>query len=161
MECNKDDALRAKELAEKKFLEMDLAGANRFALKAQELYPGLDGLSQLLPTLEVYFSAEKRINGEIDWYKVLGVDPLADDETIRRHYRKMALALHPDKNKSVGSDGAFKLISQAWSLFSDKDRRLLYDQRHNLRGSFQEVPDRKSTRLKSSHSGESRMPSSA
>ncbi|KAK4264526.1 hypothetical protein QN277_025688 [Acacia crassicarpa] len=142
MECNKDDALRAKELAEKKFLEMDLAGAKRFALKAQELYPGLDGLSQLLATLEVYVAAEKKINGEIDWYKVLGVDPLADDETIRRHYRKMALILHPDKNKSVGSEGAFKLISQAWSLFSDKGKRLFYDQRCNVRGSFQEVSNR-------------------
>ncbi|XP_054805293.1 uncharacterized protein LOC129308256 [Prosopis cineraria] len=143
MECNRDDALRAKELAEKKFLEMDLAGAKRLALKAQELYPGLDGLSQLLATLEVYASAEKRINGEIDWYKVLGVDPSADDETIRRHYRKMALTLHPDKNKSVGSDGAFKLISQAWSLFSDKGKRMFYDQRCNLRGSFQEVSNGK------------------
>ncbi|XP_028765101.1 uncharacterized protein LOC114723113 [Neltuma alba] len=143
MECNKDDALRAKELAEKKFLEMDLAGAKRFALKAQDLYPGLGGLSQLLATLEVYVSAEKRINGEIDWYNVLGVDPLADDETIRRHYRKMALALHPDKNKSVGSDGAFKLISQAWSLFSDKGKRMFYDQRRNLWGSFQGVPNGK------------------
>ncbi|KAF7838836.1 Chaperone protein DnaJ [Senna tora] len=143
MECNKDDAMRAKELSEKKFLEMDFAGAKRFALKAQDLYPCLDGLSQLLATLEVYVSAEKKINGEVDWYEVLGVDPLADDETIRRRYRKLALALHPDKNKSVGSDGAFKLISQAWSLFSNKSKRFFYDQKRNLRGIYEGISNGK------------------
>ncbi|XP_054820800.1 uncharacterized protein LOC129319752 [Prosopis cineraria] len=66
MECNKEDAMKAKELAEKKILEIDLAA-----------------------TIEVYVSAERRINGEVDWYRVLGVDPMVDDETIRRHYRKL------------------------------------------------------------------------
>ncbi|KAJ7945694.1 DnAJ-like protein [Quillaja saponaria] len=133
MECNKDEAIKAKEIAEKKFTEMDISGAKRFALKAQDLYPGLDGLSQFLATLDVYIFAEKRISGEVDWYKVLGVEPLADDDTIRRHYRKLALILHPDKNKSVGADGAFKLLSQAWSLLSDKSKRIAYDQNRNLR----------------------------
>ncbi|XWS22777.1 hypothetical protein CRYUN_Cryun29cG0065500 [Craigia yunnanensis] len=37
--------------------------------------------------------------------------------------------LHPDKNKSVGADGAFKLIFEAWSLLSDKVKRVAYDQK--------------------------------
>ncbi|XVF49604.1 hypothetical protein PTKIN_Ptkin04bG0026500 [Pterospermum kingtungense] len=90
----------AKELAEKKLEELDAAGAKRFALKAQNLYPDLDGLSQLLATLDMYISGDKKINGEVDWYGVLCVQPFADEDTIRKLYRKLALILHPDKNKS-------------------------------------------------------------
>ncbi|KDP29834.1 hypothetical protein JCGZ_18409 [Jatropha curcas] len=129
MECNKDEAAKAKEIAEKKFLGKDLAGAKRFALKAQNLYPGLEGVPQMVATFDVYISADNKINGEADWYGILGVDPQADDETVRKQYRKLALMLHPDKNKSIGADGAFKFISEAWSLLSDKSKRAAYDLR--------------------------------
>ncbi|KAL2547210.1 Chaperone DnaJ-domain superfamily protein [Forsythia ovata] len=130
MECNRDEAVRAKEIAERKFLDKDIKAAKKFALKAQNLYPGLEGISQVVRTFEVYISAEEKINGEYNWYAVLGVTPLADDETVRKQYRKLALLLHPDKNKSVGAEGAFKLVSQAWSLLSDKSKRLAYDQKY-------------------------------
>ncbi|XP_038893076.1 uncharacterized protein LOC120081951 [Benincasa hispida] len=133
MDCNKDEAARAKVKAEEKFTAKDIVGAKKFALKAQNLFPGLEGISQMLATLDVYISAENKINGEVDWYAILGVDPRADEETVRKHYRKLALILHPDKNKSIGADGAFKLISQAWSLLSDKARRVVYDQKRNGR----------------------------
>ncbi|XP_028052014.1 uncharacterized protein LOC114256549 [Camellia sinensis] len=48
--------------------------------------------------------------------------------------------LHPDKNKSIGDDGAFKLISKAWRLLSDKAKRLAYDQKRNVKGFQQKVP---------------------
>ncbi|XVF02775.1 hypothetical protein REPUB_Repub04eG0203100 [Reevesia pubescens] len=129
MECNKDEATRAKELAEKKFIAKDIMGAKKFALKAQNLYPGLDGIPQMIATLDIHISAENKINGEADWYGILGVNPQADDDAVRKQYRKLALMLHPDKNKSVGADGAFKLISEAWSLLSDKAKRVAYDQK--------------------------------
>lgn len=139
MECNKDEATRAKEIAETKFIARDMAGAKKFALKAHSLYPGLEGMTQMLATLDVYVSAENKVNGEPDWYGVLGVDPAADEETVRRQYRKLALMLHPDKNKSIGAEGAFKLISQAWSLLSDKVKRVGYDQKRFVR-TFPKVP---------------------
>ncbi|GER49814.1 chaperone DnaJ-domain superfamily protein [Striga asiatica] len=132
MECNKDEAVRAKTIAEKKFEQRDYAGSKKFALKAQALYPQLDGISQMLTTLDVYLSAERRINTLVDWYGVLGVDPTTDDETIKKKYRKLALLLHPDKNPLSGADGAFKLISEAWSLLSDKAKRLAYN--HQIAG---------------------------
>lgn len=140
MECNRDEAIRAKEIAEKKFTEKDIMGAKKFTIKAQSLYPGLDGIQNMLATLDVYISAENRINGEADWYRILGVNPKANDETVRKHYRKLALMLHPDKNKSVGAEGAFKLISEAWSLLSDKSKRLAYDQKRNAKVFQQKVP---------------------
>ncbi|KAH7538172.1 hypothetical protein FEM48_Zijuj03G0170800 [Ziziphus jujuba var. spinosa] len=140
MECNKDEALRAKEIAERKFTERNYAGAKKFALKAQNLYPGLEGIPQMLMTLDVYISAENKINGEVDWYGILSVNPLADDDTIRKQYRKLALTLHPDKNKSLGAEGAFKLVSEAWTLLSDKSKRLAYNQLRNVKGFQQKFP---------------------
>lgn len=142
MECNRDEAVRSKEIAERKFTEKNYAGAKKFALKAQNLFPGLDGLSQMLTTLDVYIAADNKISGEVDWYGVLGVNPLADDDTVRKQYRKLALVLHPDKNKCLGAEGAFKLVSEAWSLLSDKAKRLEYNQKRNVKGLQQKVSHR-------------------
>lgn len=139
MECNKEEAIRAKVIAERKFQERDFAGAKKFVLKAQTLYPGLEGLSQMLTTLDVFISAENRVSGEVDWYGVLGVNPSDDPEMVRKQYRKLALILHPDKNKTVGADGAFKLLSEAWSLLSDSVRRLAYNKRRVSHGLQQRV----------------------
>ncbi|XP_009783565.1 uncharacterized protein LOC107813853 [Nicotiana tabacum] len=133
MECNKDEAVKAKEIAERKLTEKDIAGAQKFALKARNLFPDLDGLSQFLEVVNVYVAYEKKINGEVDFYGILSVDPSADDETIRKHYRRLALALHPDKNQSVGADGAFKILSEAWSLLSDRTKKMVYDYKRGMR----------------------------
>ncbi|KAK1362201.1 meiotically up-regulated gene 184 protein-like [Heracleum sosnowskyi] len=127
MECNRDEATRAKDIAERRFLEKDFTGAKKFALKAQNLYPQLDGISQLLATLDIYIYSESKMNGEVDWYGVLGANPLDTEDAIRKQYRKLALILHPDKNKAKGADGAFNLISQAWNMLSDKSKRSAYD----------------------------------
>nr|DAD23629.1 TPA_asm: hypothetical protein HUJ06_025092 [Nelumbo nucifera] len=131
MECNKEEAFRAKETAERRFAKKDFAGAKKYAVKAQKLYPELDGISQMLATFDVYVASEIQINGEIDFYAVLGLNSFADEDAIRKQYRKLALMLHPDKNKTVGADGAFKLVSEAWTLLSDSGKRSSYDQRRN------------------------------
>ncbi|KAI3929832.1 hypothetical protein MKX01_026000 [Papaver californicum] len=83
----------------------------------------------MLSTFEVYLSAMNKVCGEADWYGILGVSQYSDDETVRKQYKQLALLLHPDKNKSVGADGAFKLISEAWT----------YDQMRFPRKSHPEV----------------------
>ncbi|KAJ6840006.1 uncharacterized protein M6B38_312210 [Iris pallida] len=132
MECNKDEALRAKEIAEKKFTAKDIVGAKKFALKAQNLFPSLEGINQMIATLDLYLLSGARSDGEKDWYAILSVNPSSDDETLRKQYRKLALQFHPDKNKSVGAEGAFKIISEAWSVLSDKSKRMQYDQKRKV-----------------------------
>ncbi|KAL9266669.1 Chaperone protein dnaJ 49-like protein [Drosera capensis] len=139
MEGNKNEAAKAKELAEKQFLEKDFAGAKKLAVRAQTLFPSLDGLQEFLAALGIYIAADRKINGQIDWYGILGIDLSADEDTVRKHYRKLALALHPDKNKSVGADGAFKIVSQAWNLLSDKGKKMAYDQKRNQGAIYQKV----------------------
>ncbi|KAI3810526.1 hypothetical protein L1987_20143 [Smallanthus sonchifolius] len=99
MECNKDEAIRAKTIAEQRLANKDFTGAKKFTLKSQTLYPGLDGISKMLITLNVYIASEQKINGESDWYAMLDVKPSDDEETFRKQYRKLVLMLHPDKSR--------------------------------------------------------------
>ncbi|KAK2970293.1 hypothetical protein RJ640_012645 [Escallonia rubra] len=129
MDCNKDEAARAKDLAEKKFAAGDIAGAKRLAVKAWNVYRDLEGLPQMIAVLDVYSFAKN--GGEADYYAILGVNQQVDEATLRKQYRKQLLVLHPDKNKSVGADGAFKLLSEAWDVLSNKTRRSAYDEKRN------------------------------
>ncbi|XVF38777.1 hypothetical protein REPUB_Repub20aG0131100 [Reevesia pubescens] len=68
----------------------------------------------------------------IDWYRLLGVLPLqvAEDsglELIKRRYYKLALQLHPDKNKHPKAEVAFKLVSEAYSCLSDNVKRRAFN----------------------------------
>ncbi|XP_047956727.1 uncharacterized protein LOC125202382 [Salvia hispanica] len=137
MACNKDEAIRAKGIAENLLLERDILGAKKLALKAHSLFPELDGVSQFLEIIDVYVAHEKKINGVSDYYGMFGVDPLSDEEIIKKQYKRMALFLHPDKNKSVGAAGAFQIISEAWGVLRDKDKRSEYDLKVNIRSSNQ------------------------
>ncbi|KAG9152792.1 hypothetical protein Leryth_026345 [Lithospermum erythrorhizon] len=132
MEPNVPEALKAKAYAEKHFAEGDFTGARKYALKAQMICPQLEGISQMVATFGVYTASEVRINGEIDLYGILGLEPSADKSRVKKQYKKMAVLLHPDKNKSVGADGAFKYVSDAWTVLSDHVKRSMYDQRRNI-----------------------------
>lgn len=128
MECNKDEAIRAKEIALKKMQNNDFDGARRIALKAQQLFPDLENISHLIAACNVHCSAESKLLGsEKDWYSILQVERLADDATIKKQYRKLALLLHPDKNKFPGAEAAFKLVGEAHLVLSDRGKRSLYD----------------------------------
>ncbi|GER36015.1 DNAJ heat shock N-terminal domain-containing family protein [Striga asiatica] len=130
MECNKDEAIRAKQIAEKKMENLDFEGARKIALKAQALYPELENISQLLGICNVHCSAQMRILGaEKDWYGILQVEKLSDEPTVRKQYRKLALNLHPDKNRFPGAEAAFKLIVEANAVLSDPAKKSVYDSR--------------------------------
>ncbi|PWA54643.1 DnaJ domain-containing protein [Artemisia annua] len=131
MELNIEEAFRAKEHAEKLFMVNDYMGAKQYAIKAQALCPQLEGVSQMVATFEIYAAAQTKINGEIDLYSVLGLGPSAEKSVLKKQYRKMAVLLHPDKNKTMGADEAFKLVSEAWSVLSDNTKRNNYDVRRN------------------------------
>ncbi|XP_056174660.1 uncharacterized protein LOC115694584 [Syzygium oleosum] len=114
MECNKEEAVRTKEIAEVRMRSNHFAEALRLAQKAQRLFPELENLSQMLAVCEIHCSAQTRVSGsEHDWYAIIQVEESADDTTIRKQYRKFALLLHPDKNKFTGAEAAFKLIVEA------------------------------------------------
>ncbi|MGD9092793.1 MAG: J domain-containing protein [Anaerolineales bacterium] len=64
-----------------------------------------------------------------DYYEILGVDRKADDEDIKRNYRKLALKYHPDRNPDDSrAEEKFKEINEAYQVLSDPEKRARYDQ---------------------------------
>ena len=57
-----------------------------------------------------------------DFYKVLGVSRDAEDNAIKKAYRKLSLKYHPDKNPNNKEEAEeiFKKISYAYGILSDK-----------------------------------------
>ncbi|CAI9765943.1 unnamed protein product [Fraxinus pennsylvanica] len=139
MECNKDEAFRAKLIAEKKMENNDFEGAQKIALKAQNLFPELENIAQILTVCDVHCSSQNRVLGsEKDWYGILQVERLADEATIKKQYRRLALLLHPDKNKFHGAEAAFKLIGEANRVLSDSTKKSVYDTK--IRASVRTAP---------------------
>ena len=63
-----------------------------------------------------------------DWYKVLQVPRTASIPEIKASYRKLALKLHPDRNKDDPQKTAeFKIVNQAYSILSNEDTKNTYD----------------------------------
>ncbi|KAL3229613.1 Protein SIS1 [Nakaseomyces bracarensis] len=63
---------------------------------------------------------------ETKLYDLLGVSPSANDQEIKKGYRKAALKYHPDK--PTGDTEKFKEISEAFEILSDAQKREVYDQ---------------------------------
>ena len=60
----------------------------------------------------------------MDYYNTLGVPRDADQDTIKKAYRKLAMQHHPDKG---GDPDQFQRISEAYETLSDVEKRFQYD----------------------------------
>uniref|UniRef100_A0A8R1DTM7 DnaJ homolog subfamily C member 21 n=1 Tax=Caenorhabditis japonica TaxID=281687 RepID=A0A8R1DTM7_CAEJA len=62
-------------------------------------------------------------------YEVLEVDRDADEDQIKKNYRKLALKWHPDKNPDNIEECTiqFRLLQQAYDVLSDARERQFYD----------------------------------
>ena len=131
-----------KDLVKKEFNIYDVCGQIRSSMdysQRLQLYHFLvslgacDGLHQreidILEVIASYIGLSKsdtdsifamfRPNNDSN-YRILGIDPSATDEEVRKAYRKMAVMYHPDKVATLGEDiqkaaeEKFKAISQAY-----------------------------------------------
>lgn len=63
-----------------------------------------------------------------DYYDVLGVGKTADENDLRRAFRKLARQYHPDVNREPSAEAMFKEVNEAYEVLSDPEKRRVYDQ---------------------------------
>ncbi|KAL1208903.1 Chaperone protein dnaJ 49 [Cardamine amara subsp. amara] len=104
--------------------------ARRFTNKAREMDASLkDVASRMITLCDVYCAKLEKSGDEFDWYKILQIEQNADNATIKKKYKKLALCVHPDKNQFPGAESAFKIIGEAESVLLDKFQRRCHDRR--------------------------------
>lgn len=71
---------------------------------------------------------------EKDYYKILELPKNADINMVKNSYKKMALKYHPDRNfnNKEESEQNFKLISEAYQVLSNIEKKLIYDSCKNF-----------------------------
>src|SRR5215831_16689026 len=62
-----------------------------------------------------------------DYYDILGVTRNANEEEIKKAFRKLARQYHPDINKDKSAEERFKEINEAYEVLGDAQKRQAYD----------------------------------
>ena len=66
--------------------------------------------------------------GKRDYYEVLGIAKDADEDTLKKAYRKLAMQHHPDRNPgNPDADVHFKEAAEAFEVLRDPQKRARYD----------------------------------
>jgi molecular chaperone DnaJ len=70
-----------------------------------------------------------------DYYAVLGVEKKATQAEIKKAYRKLARANHPDSNPGdTAKHETFKTVAEAYDVLGDEEKRKKYDDVQRLYG---------------------------
>ena len=68
------------------------------------------------------------IDKDKDYYKILGIEEKANEDEIKKAYRKLSMIHHPDKNGNTDeSKQKFQELNNAYATLSDANKRRTYD----------------------------------
>ena len=77
-----------------------------------------------------------------DPYKILQVDPEAEDEVIQAAYRRLAQKYHPDRSTGQEAIDRMVAINAAWETIGDPKRRASFDLARRAAAAAQQTPTR-------------------
>ena len=65
-----------------------------------------------------------------NYYEIFNIKPNATQDQIKKMFRRLSLAYHPDAKEDTGVDGdrKFRLIIEAYEILKDPDKRKKYDE---------------------------------
>ncbi|RDH84076.1 MAG: cytochrome C biogenesis protein [endosymbiont of Galathealinum brachiosum] len=63
-----------------------------------------------------------------DYYEIIGVQRDANQQEIKRAYKKLARKYHPDVSKETDAELKFKELGEAYEVLKDPEKRIAYDQ---------------------------------
>lgn len=130
---NKAEALREKDAAGRLIYNKDYSGAREKLFKARQVFPTLANIDAMVAVCDILAASTFTIPGyETEYYWVLGIIPSSSFDDILNRHEKLLKLLMPIKNKFPGVDWALKLIEEAVSVLSDRDKRLSYDLRRKV-----------------------------
>merc|ERR1712098_276337 len=81
---------------------------------------------------------ELRKSKRKDYYKILGVDKNANEEEVKKAYRKRAMVHHPDRHSGAteeekqAHEHKCKEVGEAYAILSDEKKRRMYDSGQDL-----------------------------
>lgn len=79
--------------------------------------------------LRPYLLRKKFFMSKRDYYEVLGVSRNANEDELKKAYRKLAMKYHPDRNAGDSStEEKFKEAKEAYETLADQRKRASYDQ---------------------------------
>ncbi|KAG5976007.1 hypothetical protein E4U56_002672 [Claviceps arundinis] len=68
-----------------------------------------------------------------DYYKIMGLEKDCGPDEIKKAYRRMAIKLHPDKNRdNPEAEAQFKDLQEAYETLSDPEKKASYDNGDDL-----------------------------
>jgi hypothetical protein len=74
-----------------------------------------------------------------DYYKILQVDPLAEEEVVEAAYRRLARKYHPDVYAGPDASERMRELNLAYSIIGNAARRLAYDSARQREAAQQEA----------------------
>lgn len=81
-----------------------------------------------MPVKAGMFVVERNNMAKRDYYEVLGVSKDASDDELKKAYRKLAMANHPDTHPNdKEAEEKFKEATEAYDVLRDKTKRANYD----------------------------------